>query len=143
MAMRVSEIARRAGIASSALRYYESEGAIPAPQRTANGYREYTDADLCRLRVVVALRGLGLDLTESGRLAQLCSTGRCDEMSSDLRVRLTERRSEIAEARAELDHLDAELARVRDLLDSGEQVETLCIEKGVANGDALRLPVRP
>ena len=141
--MRVSEIARRAGIAPSALRYYESEGAIPAPRRGANGYRQYDDEDLCRLRLVVALRGLGLELEESGRLAQLCSTGRCDEMSSDLRVRLTERRSEIADARAELDHLDAELARVEQLLASGETVESLCIEKGVADADALRLPLRP
>lgn len=140
--MKVSELARRAGIAPSAVRFYETAGVLERARRQPNGYREYDEVDLCRLRLLVALRGLGLDLGESGRLASMCAAGRCDEMGTKLSHRLTERRQEIAAARAELDHLDAELARLQRLMGEGGSIGTLCIEKGETDGDVLRLPVR-
>ncbi|MGH2465518.1 MAG: MerR family transcriptional regulator, partial [Candidatus Limnocylindrales bacterium] len=76
--MNVSDIAREVGIAPSAIRFYERRGILPVASRGANGYREYGDDDLCRLRVVVTLRQLGLDLRVAGRLADLCATGHCD-----------------------------------------------------------------
>ena len=54
--MKVSELAERAGIAPSAVRWYESVGVIPPAARQANGYREYAEEDLARLRLVVSLR---------------------------------------------------------------------------------------
>jgi DNA-binding transcriptional MerR regulator len=114
--VKVSELANRVGIAPSAIRFYEAEGVLPAPSRSGNGYREYTDDDLCRLRMVVTLRGLGLDLRECGRLAELCSSGKCDVMERQLLDRVTERRRHVARARAELDHLDLELANVERAL---------------------------
>jgi DNA-binding transcriptional MerR regulator len=56
--MKIAELAKRAGVATSAVCFYEGVGALPAGRRLANGYREYTDADLARLRLVVALRRL-------------------------------------------------------------------------------------
>jgi DNA-binding transcriptional MerR regulator len=78
------EIAREVGIAPSAIRFYERKGIMRRARRHANGYREYTDEDLCRLRIVVSLRQLGLDLPVAGRLASLCQRGRCDAMARDL-----------------------------------------------------------
>jgi MerR family transcriptional regulator, copper efflux regulator len=123
--MKVSELARRAGIAPSALRFYEAEGVLPRAARGPSGYRDYDDVDLCRVRVVVSLRSLGLDLHEAGRLAGLCGEGRCDEMAVDLLPRIVARRSEVASARAELDHLDAELASLERKL-RGEQPQLNC-----------------
>jgi MerR family copper efflux transcriptional regulator len=108
--VKVSELARRAGITPAAVRFYESQGVLPAAPRAANGYRDYGEEDVCRLRLVVSLRGLGLELSESGRLAALCQDGRCDVMEEQLLDRIARRRQEIATARAELDHLDRELA---------------------------------
>lgn len=48
--MNVSEVARRAGIAPTAVRFYERRGVLPAAARRDNGYREYTDDDLCQPR---------------------------------------------------------------------------------------------
>ena len=70
--MKVSELARLAGTAPSAVRWYEAVGVLPPAGRMANGYRAYGDADLARLRLVVALRRLGLAPVEAGRLAALC-----------------------------------------------------------------------
>jgi MerR-like DNA binding protein len=41
IAMRIGELARASGIAPSAVRYYEQLGLLPAPERTASGYRSY------------------------------------------------------------------------------------------------------
>ena len=135
--MKVSELARRAGVAPTAVRFYEAEGVIPSPPRAPNGYREYSEADLCRLRLVVALRGLGIEVAESGRLAAMCTAGQCEEMTTSLQDRLVERRREIAAARAELDHLDAELASLQRILSSGGSARTLCIEKGDSDGSGV------
>lgn len=138
--MNISELAARTGVTAKAIRFYEAEGVLPAPRRAANGYREYTDDDLCRLRLVVTLRAIGIDLAESGRLATLCRSGRCEEMAGDLTVLIVERRREVAASRAELDHLDTELAAVERALRTGETRATLCIGKEESDA-ALRMPV--
>src|SRR3954454_16915482 len=107
--MRTSELAERAGVTSSAVRFYESQGILPAPPRAANGYRQYSPVDVCRLRVLTSLRGLGVELAEAGRLAQLCADG-STELNAEVAKRVASRRAEVARARVELDHLEAELA---------------------------------
>lgn len=125
--MKVSELARKAGITPAAVRFYESEGILPAAPRSANGYRDYNEGDLCRLRTVVALRGLGLELSESGRLAALCQDDQCDTMERQLLDRLGERRAAVAAARAELDHLDRELANLQGAIrKGGRELPVLC-----------------
>ncbi len=129
--MRVSELAERVGTSPKTIRFYEAEGILPPPPRAANGYRDYGETDLCRVRVLVALRGLGLDLPEAARLAELCSTGRCDEMAGNLAVSVAERRRAVAAAMAELAHLDAELASVEQRLATEDPSPTLCLGKEV------------
>ena len=70
--MKIAELARRAGVAPSAVRWYEQAGVLPAPTRRSNGYREYDDKDLARVRLVISLRRLGLGPEDAGRLARLC-----------------------------------------------------------------------
>ncbi len=127
--MRVSELAKRAGITPAAVRFYESEGVLPEAPRAENGYRTYSDSDLCRLRMVVTLRGLGIELSESGRLAGLCVDGRCDDMEAQLIVQIEERRREVARARAELDHLDRELASREAQLRSARSLPMACCQE--------------
>lgn len=126
--MKVSDLARRAGIAPSAVRFYEAEGVLPPAPRSPSGYREYDDLDLCRLRVVVSLRSLGLDLREAGRLAAMCGDGRCDDMAVGLLPRIVARRLEVANAREELDHLDAELETLERTLRGGNPRFTLAFD---------------
>jgi arsenate reductase len=105
--MRIAEVARRAGIAASAVRWYEQAGVLPAAPRQSNGYREYDDTDLARVRLVVSLRRLGLGPEDAGRLARLClERGVID---ADLQPLLAQQRSAIARQRADLDRLEGEL----------------------------------
>jgi len=128
--VKVSELARAAGITPAAVRFYESEGVLPAAPRAGNGYREFSEDDLCRLRLVVAMRGLGLELSESGRLAALCRDGECDIMEEQLLARIGERRQAVAAAKAELDHLDRELETVEVAMPSGKALPIACCAEG-------------
>jgi arsenate reductase len=105
--MKVSDLAREAGIAASAVRFYEETGVLPAAARHPNGYRSYGPDDLARLRLVVALRRLGLGPLDAGRLARLCLER--GDIDADLRPVIAEQRAAIERQRAELDRLDAEL----------------------------------
>lgn len=105
--MMVSELAERAGIAPSAVRWYESVGILPPATRQPNGYREYADEDLARLRLVVSLRRLGLGPEDAGRMARLCLEH--GEVDRDLAPLIADQRAAIARQRDDLDRLDGEL----------------------------------
>ena len=105
--MRIAELARRVGIAPSAVRWYEQVGVLPEPERRANGYRAYTDADVARLRLVVALRRLGLGPEDAGRLARVCLEQGAVDL--DLAPVLAEQRAAITRQRDDLDRLEGEL----------------------------------
>lgn len=105
--MKVSELAERAGIAPSAVRWYESVGILPPATRQPNGYREYGDEDLARLRLVVSLRRLGLGPEDAGRMARLCLER--GEVDRDLAPLIADQRQAIARQRDDLDRLDGEL----------------------------------
>lgn len=96
--MKISELARRCGLARSTLLYYEKLGVI-AGTRGANGYRHYDDEDLQRLRMVQALQAGGLSLKQ----CLACLAGEIDQEVLQARVR-------------ELDGELARMQRARDLL---------------------------
>ena len=67
----ITEVARRSGVASSALRFYETRGLITS-HRTGSGHRRYPRAVLRRIAFVVFARKIGLSLDEIGvELAKL------------------------------------------------------------------------
>jgi len=63
----IGDLARHAGIRTSAIRYYERLGLLPAPPRTS-GRRQYPEAALMRLTVIRFARENGFTLEEIRRL---------------------------------------------------------------------------
>ena len=61
--MTIRDLARRTGVAASALRYYEDRGLIDA-QRTPSGHRRYQRAVLRRVAFIVFAQRIGLTLEE-------------------------------------------------------------------------------
>lgn len=59
----IGEVAKRAGIETSAIRYYESVGLIPPPKRM-NGRRRYDPSVLRRLGLIQLARGAGFRIGE-------------------------------------------------------------------------------
>ena len=71
--MLISEVARRSGVAASALRFYEERGLI-ASERLGAGQRRYPRSVLRRIAFIVFAQRIGLTLEEIGEaLARLPS----------------------------------------------------------------------
>ena len=67
----IGEVARRSGVASSALRFYEQRGLISS-EREGSSHRRYPRAVLRRIAFIVFAQRLGLTLEEIGaELAKL------------------------------------------------------------------------
>jgi MerR family redox-sensitive transcriptional activator SoxR len=67
----IGEVARRSGVAASALRFYEERGLI-ASERHGAGHRRYPRAVLRRIAFIVFAQKVGLTLEEIGaELAKL------------------------------------------------------------------------
>jgi len=67
----IADVARRSGVAASALRFYEQRGLI-ASERTGAGHRRYPRAALRRIAFIVFAQKIGLSLDEiAGELAKL------------------------------------------------------------------------
>lgn len=66
-ALKISDIAQRANIRASAIRYYEQMGLLPKPAR-ASGQRRYDEAALHRLALIHRARQLGFTLAETREL---------------------------------------------------------------------------
>jgi MerR family transcriptional regulator, redox-sensitive transcriptional activator SoxR len=59
----ITEVARRSGVAASALRFYESRGLIRS-ERAGSGHRRYSRAVLRRIAFIVFAQRLGMTLEE-------------------------------------------------------------------------------
>src|SRR6201995_421304 len=61
----IGEVARRSGVASSALRFYEDRGLIES-ERAGSGHRRYRRHVLRRIAFIVLAQHVGLMLEETG-----------------------------------------------------------------------------
>jgi MerR family transcriptional regulator, copper efflux regulator len=105
--MRIGEIAGRAGVPAKTIRFWEEQGLLPAPARTAAGYRDYAPAILERLAFVRHAQAAGLTLEHIRQVLDIRDGGQppCAHVTGLIARRLGE-----VEARL------AELARARDQL---------------------------
>lgn len=67
----VGEVAQRLGLNPQTLYFYERIGLIPPPQRTASGYRRFSEADVERLGFITRAKALGLSLEEIQEIVKL------------------------------------------------------------------------
>ena len=104
--MRIGELAKRSGLESTAIRYYERIGLMPAPTRLG-GQRRYDDAVLARLEVIGLCKSAGFALEEIQVLFADDAPGRPASRA-------------LAEAKlAEIDAQMASLARARAVIEWG------------------------
>jgi MerR family redox-sensitive transcriptional activator SoxR len=103
----IGEVARRSGVAASALRFYEDRGLIRS-ERAGSGHRRYPRAVLRRIAFIVFAQRVGLNLEEiAGELAKLPSestpTGRdWARLSTLWKARIEERIAELERLRGGL-----------------------------------------
>jgi MerR family transcriptional regulator, redox-sensitive transcriptional activator SoxR len=114
----IGEIAERAGIQTSAIRYYESIGLLPVPQRI-NGRRRYSEDVVARLNIILAARELGFSLEEARMLIEGCAD---DTPPSELWRTLA------SEKLPQVDAMIAQAQRLKMLLEAGLRCECVRIE---------------
>lgn len=69
--MNIGQASKASGVSAKMIRYYEQTGLIPAADRTASGYRDYSDMDVHMLRFVRRARDLGFSVAAIGDLLGL------------------------------------------------------------------------
>lgn len=118
--MRIGELARQAGVEVQTIRYYEREGLLEAPARTASGYRAYGPQHLERLNFVRHCRSLDVPLAEIKRLIDLSSDERvsCEQVNELVHAHLGRVRAK----RVALQTLEAQLATLSAQCASGHRV---------------------
>jgi MerR family redox-sensitive transcriptional activator SoxR len=103
----ISDVSRRSGVASSALRFYEDRGLIRS-ERAGSGHRRYPRAVLRRIAFIVFAQKIGLTLEEIGaELAQIPANRTPDRsdwarISSRWTRRVDERIAELQRLRVSL-----------------------------------------
>lgn len=113
--MRIGELSRRTGVNAHQLRYYEAQGLLEA-DRGANGYREYDESAVLRVKQIRHLLGAGLSSEDIAYLLP-CAVGEvpeligCPELLAAMRSRLQrldDQMDRIARSRDALaDYIDA------------------------------------
>ncbi len=99
----IGGLAARCGVTRDAIRFYEREGLLPRPQRTAARYRVYGDEDEKRLRFVRRAQGLGLTLDDIRELLlheHLRTNDECRRVAARLRQRIAAIDQKLAELKA-------------------------------------------
>ena len=69
--MKIGDLAQASATGVETIRYYERQGLLPAPARTAGNFRVYDDAHLERLRFIRHCRNLDMTLDEIRTLLRL------------------------------------------------------------------------
>lgn len=110
--MLIGELSRRTGVSTKTIRYYEDVGVLLPPDRTDNGYRDYTEQAIDRLMFVRDARATGLSLAEISYIFDLRQkgVGTCEHV-----IGLVDRHL------ADLDQHIAALKKTRKQLDALKQ----------------------
>lgn len=105
--MQTAEVAQRAGVNAQTLRYYERRGLLPAPGRSAAGYRRYGPEAIRIVRFVKQAQRLGFSLADIEVLLGLAAGGpdSCDAARDLAASKITELEEKIAQLTAMRDSL--------------------------------------
>ena len=87
--MKIGPAATASGVSARMIRHYEKIGLVPAPPRRDSGYRDYSEADVHRLRFIANARDLGFPIEEIRTLLGLWSDA--GRSSADVKALATAR----------------------------------------------------
>jgi DNA-binding transcriptional MerR regulator len=150
--LRIGELAAASGVTRDALRYYERQGLLPRPGRTAGGFREYEGAAIDRIRFIKQAQAHGLTLREIRDLVNHqadAGRARCRHVRDLLARKITQLETRRRELDAFCHTLGAYLHMCDRALEGRAHVECPVVEdlgqtrgasakRSVGNGRAVR-----
>jgi MerR family copper efflux transcriptional regulator len=111
--MNISDVAKKTGLTSKAIRFYEEKGVVTPPLRSENGYRTYNGHHLDELNLLRQARQVGFTLDECRELVALFNNP--SRHSADVKTRTLQKADEIA---AHIEELHAMRARLLALAEA-------------------------
>lgn len=66
--MKINEVEQQVGVSKKNIRFYEQQGLLHPKRNSENGYREYNETDVLRLKKIKLLRKLSLPIDEIRRI---------------------------------------------------------------------------
>lgn len=127
----IREVAKRTGLTSRALRFYEARGLL-SPLRTYSGRRLYGPGELQRIQQILALKRAGLTLSQIAKLIQ--------RRTLDLGAMVDAQLQLIEERKAELDEARSLLLSIKSRIDRGEPVDAATFCSLIREGDRIMRP---
>jgi DNA-binding transcriptional MerR regulator len=113
--MKIGELAKRSGLSTSRIRFYEAKGLLNAVSRSANGYREYPADALTILGIVVGAQRTGFSLDE---IKQILPTGLANWRHSELTSALHRKIADIRQMEKQLGESKRQLYALIRKIDS-------------------------
>lgn len=124
--LRVSELAERAGLAPSTVRFYERAGLLSPARRAANGYRVFDESALDELAFISRAKGIGMSLDDIAGLVAAWPAGECRSLQARLRAYLAGRIGQVHAQVAELGMFERQLRAVLDRLSARDPGPERC-----------------
>lgn len=123
--MNIGSAARATDLPTKTIRYYEEIGLV-RPARAENGYRDYSDSDVHRLKFVQRARSLGFSIGECRLLLSLYD----DEhrASADVKALAVEKIGQIDRKLDELQSLRTTLTRLADTCQGNDRPDCPIID---------------
>lgn len=135
--MKIGELARRTGLAASAIRFYESKGLLNAVSRQENGYRDYPLEAVAVLSIIVNAQQTGFTLDEIKQaLPEDFSTWRHDELLSILSKKI----GDIETMEVRLAQSKAQLRALIQMIDAKPE-GMACEDNAIRVMDSFGIPV--
>ena len=110
--MNISDVAKKTGLTSKAIRFYEEKGLVTPPLRSENGYRSYNQQHLDELTLLRQARQVGFNLEECRELIYLYNDP--SPHSADVKRRTLEKVAEIERHISELQGMRTQLLALAD-----------------------------
>ena len=126
--MTVVELARKSNVAPHVVRYYTRRGLLHPASTSRNGYKNYTQADVARLRFIRRAQSLSFTLKEIAHILAEGGKGKspCPMVRDIVRRRVEENRAELDELARLQTRMEDALARWSEMPDGEPDGDSVC-----------------
>ncbi|RDL46045.1 MerR family transcriptional regulator [Marinomonas piezotolerans] len=126
--MKVSDLAKTAKVTPETVRHYSRQGLIHAQRNAQNGYQEFDNVALQRVRFIQQARTLGFSLKQIAQIFEQSDSGDspCPMVRDLLRQKVPETQKKIADLQAHLIKMEAALTAWEAMEDGVPNGHSIC-----------------
>ena len=126
--MTVNEVAKRSEVGPDTVRYYTRLGLLQPNRNPENGYKQYSQRDVSRLRFIRQAQGLGFTLKEITEILSDAEVGSspCPKVRDIISRHIEENRKKIAELLALQQRMEHALEKWKEMPDGAPDGKHVC-----------------